>query len=331
MGLELDLADSYWFDTPQAAAEIAEAAAERAREAGDEVGEAAACVMAAQCRLPLEGSRVDELESLARAALPLLERAHDHAGLVHVWEALGQVANFRCRYEEWWEAWEQANRHARLARQPGKRPFGLELALVFGPRPADEALRALDAAVPDDPRPWTSLNRAVLLAMLARFEEARPLADEASERLRELTGAHLGDWLLAEIATLAGDHATAAEHLRRWCDRLEQRRLPGYLSTHASVLGRSLCALRRYEEAEPLAQLGRERGSEDDVATQALWRQVQARVRAHRGEHVEAEALAREAAAALEQALDRYERKKNLAMVAQVRPKLEKLRKAAPA
>jgi hypothetical protein len=38
-----------------------------------------------------------------------------------------------------------------------------------------------------------------------------------------------------------------------------------------------------------------------------------------------------EAAAALAQALDRYERKKNLAMVAQVRPKLEELRKAAPA
>ena len=33
-----------------------------------------------------------------------------------------------------------------------------------------------------------------------------------------------------------------------------------------------------------------------------------------------------EAAAALEQALERYERKKNLAMVAQVRPKLEALR-----
>jgi hypothetical protein len=38
-----------------------------------------------------------------------------------------------------------------------------------------------------------------------------------------------------------------------------------------------------------------------------------------------------EAAGALQQALERYERKKNLAMVAQVRAKLEELRKAAPA
>ena len=37
-----------------------------------------------------------------------------------------------------------------------------------------------------------------------------------------------------------------------------------------------------------------------------------------------------EAADALEQALDRYERKKNLAMVAQVKPKLEELRQKMP-
>ena len=38
-----------------------------------------------------------------------------------------------------------------------------------------------------------------------------------------------------------------------------------------------------------------------------------------------------EAAPTLEQALDRYERKKNLAMVAQVRPRLESLRERMPA
>ena len=128
----------------------------------------------------------------------------------------------------------------------------------------------------------------------------------------------------------------------------------------APELGRTLCALGRYDEAEPLARLGRELGAEGDYATQMLWRQVQARVDAHRGEHAEAERLAREAvaisertdglngkahalsdlaevlaaagrteeaAAALEQALERYERKRNLAMVAQVRPKLADLRK----
>ena len=94
-----------------------------------------------------------------------------------------------------------------------------------------------------------------------------------------------------------------------------------------------------------------------------LWRQVQALVQASRGEHVQAEQLAREAvaigertdalnfqgaalcdlaevlqstgstdeaAAALAQALDRYERKGNLVMVDRTRTRLAELRTTAP-
>ena len=361
--LELDLAVALIIPMPQRAVETAEAAAERAREAGDEAGEAVARVVAHVCREQFAHAPTDELETLARAALPLLERAEDHAGLVHVWTALGVVANSRGRGEEHAQAIEQAYRYSRLADR-GYPAGPLEVALILGPRPADEALGALDAALPGTPRPWTSLCRAVLLAMLGRFDEARPLADDANERMHEQTGERRGDWLLAEIPILAGDHAAAAVYLRRNCDLLERRGDRGHLSTYAPRLGRSLCKLDRHEEAEPLAQLGRELGVEEDVATQMLWRQVQALVHAHRGEHAEAEALARkavaiaertdglnmqgdalcdlaevlasagrpvEAAAALEQALDRYERKKNLAMIAQVRPKLEELRKPTPA
>ena len=101
-----------------------------------------------------------------------------------------------------------------------------------------------------------------------------------------------------------------------------------------------------------MAQLGRELGDEQDVQTQMLWRQVRALVCSHWGQHEEAERLAREAVAiaegtdmltfqgdalcdlagvlqnagqpveavaCLKQALQRYERKRNLPMVAQVR------------
>jgi hypothetical protein len=134
------------------------------------------------------------------------------------------------------------------------------------------------------------------------------------------------------------------------------------LSTFAQSLGRSLCALGRHDEAERLVPFGRDFGAPDDVGAQTLWRQVQALVESHRGEHAEAERLVREAvelsertdmpnvqgdalcdlaevlhaagrtkeaAAVLEQALERYERKQNLAMAAQVRPKLEALRETA--
>ena len=150
-----------------------------------------------------------------------------------------------------------------------------------------------------------------------------------------------------------------------FCDWLETGGHRGHLSTFAPQLGRSLCALGRHDEAEPLAQLGRELGDEQDVATQALWRQVQALVhaaprRARRGgdgsparrsrsaertdglndqgdalcdlaEVLAAAGRTEEAAEALEQALERYERKKNLAMAAQVRSRLEALREGATA
>ena len=366
VALELDLASAIAESDPRRAAEIAVSVAERARQAGDDTGEMLARVVAAAHRARFaDDPAYDELEALGRAAVPLLEQAGDHGGLVHVWEVLAMtVANVRWRYEQQAHAAEQAVRHARLAGRPATRVFALDTALVYGPRPADEALRALDAALPEAPAPRPLLNRAWLLAMLCRFDDAWSLAWDARDRVRELTGRDAGESQLAEIATLAGDHEAASQHLGALCRRLQERGERRFLSTYAPRLGRALCALGRHDEAESLAQLGRELGDEDDVATQVLWRQVQALVLARRGDHAEAVSLAREAVAlteetdaltfqgyalsdlgevlalagrrdeatvALQQALECYERKKNLAMVAQVRPRLEALRAEATA
>jgi class 3 adenylate cyclase len=363
--LELDLAEALSRRDGAKAATIADAAAERARAAGDETGELLARVGAAFHRLFVAADpAVDELERLARKALPPLEQAEDHAGLVHIWYSLGfGVANFRGRFEDYAHAAEQALGHARLAGQRNSSLFRLGDALASGPRPADEALRTLDALLPENPHPRPLLVRAWLLSMLARFEEAAQLACEAGERWRELTGDDWVDVYLGRIAATGGRHEDAAAHLRRFCDLLEARGQRSLLSTYAPLLGRSLCALGRHDEAEPLARLGRELGDEQDATTQALWRQVQALVHARRGQHTQAEQLAREAVAisertdalnwkgdalcdlaevlraagqadevpaALAQALQRYEQKKNLAMSAQVRDRLAELRDAAP-
>jgi tetratricopeptide (TPR) repeat protein len=168
----------------------------------------------------------------------------------------------------------------------------------------------------------------------------------------------------AGIAALEGEHDTAVDYLLPFCARLEERDQRFYLSSVAPMLGRELCAVGRHDEAERYARLGRELDVPQNVLGQATWRQVQALVDASRGAHAEADALADEAvrlidstdglnyqadarcdlaevlsaagrtdeaAEALEQALERYERKMNLAMVAQVRPKLKALSEEAPA
>jgi tetratricopeptide (TPR) repeat protein len=341
---------------------MTEALADRARAAGDRPGEAVARVEAAHHRTTTGTGSVEALETLAHEAIPLLEAAEDHAGLARVWYALGQgVASPRGQYERWTQAVEQEILHRRQIGQPGL--LGLPYTLILGPRPADEALQILDSLIADETDRVSWAYRAVLLAMLGRFEEAWNGALEADRRERQLTGAEHNQRgviqigvSLAEIAALEGDHEAAARHMQEVCALLENEGWTGYLSTYAPKLGCSLCYLGRYDEAEPLAQRGRELGDEHDVATQMLWRQVQGLVLASRGEYAEAEHLVRDAIAiadridalnyqgdarcdlaevleragragdakaTLEQALERYERKRNMAMVVQVRKRLE--------
>ena len=238
----------------------------------------------------------DEVERLAREALPLLEAAEDDDGLAHVWYALAWVANMRQRFEEWAQAMETALRHARRAGHPvsGALTHMLATALTFGPRPANEALATLDAVIADQPHAGVLLMRAVLLAMLDRIDEAWAVALPAGERLRELAFATGGAWL-ADIALLAGDYEAAASHLRDACDALEAIGNTGELSSYAPMLGRVLCTLGRYDEAELLALSGRELGHHEDFMTQQTWRQTQALVHSAREQHADAERLAREA------------------------------------
>jgi class 3 adenylate cyclase len=353
---EVDLAEALTRTEPQRAIAVADAAAERARADGDGTAEALARVVAANIRCQTDpDASLDELDVLAHTALPLLEEAQDHLGLAQVWYALGfTVANIRGRFEEHAHASEQALRHAGLAGRPRSDLFHLDAALAFGPRPADEALEALDAALGETRHPHPLLARAYLLALLGRFHEAWAVAREQAERLYELRGEGHEAWL-GWIARLEGDEEQAAQYFRAFCDALEEHGQSAALSTFAPELGRSLCALGRHDEAEPLAQVGRELANEQDFASQAFWRQAQALVHSARGEYEEAERLAREAvsfveqtdslneqgdayldlgqilaaegrsaeaAREFEQALDRYERKKNLVMAERARERI---------
>ena len=357
--LELDFADACVWSDPRRAAEIADATAARAAAAGDTRGELLARTVEAHVRMVFTEIEPDVLDGLARAALPLLEEADDHAGLVHVWHALGfGVANIRGRFGDRVEAGKEAIRHSRLAGQRRTDLLALGAGLYYGPHPTDDAVAILDELLPENPHPSLLAWRAVLLAASGRFDDAWPLANRAGQRWRDLSGDDEYFFPQSHIEMLAGDYEAAADHMRVFCDLLEERGQRSFLSTFAPMLGRWLCALGRYEEANPLAEVGRDLGHQDDLVTQTIWRQNRALVDASRGEVRAAEALAREAieiaertdalnfqgdafcdlaevlrlagraeeaTSALEQALERYERKKNSAMVAQVRPKLEAL------
>jgi len=362
--LDVALADALSRREPERAAAIADDAAERARVAEAQTAEALARVVAANIRAQSDpAAGIDEIDALAHSAIPLLEQAEDHLGLAYVWYTLGfTVANFRSRFEEHAHASIQALHHARLAGQPRSDLFHLDGALAVGPMPADEAIEALDAARGESRHPHVLLARAYLLALLGRFDEAWTVASEQVERLHELRGEGHEAWL-AWIARLQGDEERAADFFRTFCQFLEEHGQSAALSGFAPELARSLSALGRHDEAEAFAHSGRELANEQDLWAQALWRLAFARIHSARGDHAEAVRLGREAVAileptdtlsdqgnalfdlaevlaaadrtaearaALEQALDRYERKKNLVMADRVRKALATTTAAQP-
>jgi hypothetical protein len=180
--LEVDLALSYWELDQEAGAAVANAAVERASAAGDEASTLLAGTVAALFRARAGEAPLDEVERLATEARSLLEARADYRGLVTVWFALGELANWRGRQEDRAEAIEEAIRLARLGGEKSAQPnsFGwavadsLAWALVGGPRPAGEALEALDKLLPNSEDPGIALIRAILLTMLDRRGEADP-------------------------------------------------------------------------------------------------------------------------------------------------------------
>jgi tetratricopeptide (TPR) repeat protein len=356
--LELDYAEALHWEDAAGAVRVATRAADRARAAGDDLAELLARVAEGHYRILSEGRPdLDTVEALALEALPLAEEAQDDAGLVWVWRALGYgVANSRQQMEAWGQASLRCVSHARAAGWPKGDAYGVAAALVWGPRPADEALRTLDDLADDLGGPAYDLKRAYLLAALGRFDDAWGVATPASERLREFGDGRYLEWPF-NIAILEGDYERATTLGRELVELLTERGLVAFQAGVGTQLARCLCRLGRVEDATPHVAFALETDADgwEPLPLQGI-------VHAHRGEHEPGERLAREgvmrgdrtdmltlqgdawwdladvllmagkttgAADALEQALDRYERKKNVAMAAQVRPRLDSLRAAS--
>jgi tetratricopeptide (TPR) repeat protein len=134
--------------------------------------------------------------------------------------------------------------------------------------------------------------------MLGNFDEARKLHEEGRAILADLglmifygATAMGSDW----IETAAGDYEAAERALREGIEILDGAGEKGYLSTAAGQLAEVLYKQGRPDEAERYVTLTREAASPDDVASQSIWRQIQAKILARRGDFDEALRLALEA------------------------------------
>ena len=177
-------------------------------------------------------------------------------------------------------------------------------AAVFGPMPADEVIALMEQSVGETgrhPGPLIAIARMRLLQ--GRFAEATQVMDEAVER-----GAELGDRILqtvvdevrGSIAFWSGDVERAAELLRRSYDGLVALGDRGFASTAAAEAAEAYVEAGDLAEAWEYATIARETSASDDVASQSGGRQIQAEVLSARGQHEEAEVLAREAVAIME-------------------------------
>ena len=288
-------------DDPHEKARLMEDAVERAEADGNVAAAALARTLATSAHLETVECSPDALEAIALAALPLLEAASDHIGLAHVWDSLVYVYSARGRLEQAEHASEEALRHAGLAGWRQTYFWTLSEALYYGPRAAGEALEILDAFSANFPRLRLNLDRAILLAMLDRIDEARALAADVAEQTRELGMYHFTAAWIAQIEELSGDYETVVDEQRIVCDYFADHGHTAGLSIAAPRRGRALCALGRFDEAEQLAAQGRELGHHsEDADARSLWRQVAALVQASRAEYTEAERLAREAVAVMQ-------------------------------
>ncbi|MEK6275607.1 MAG: tetratricopeptide repeat protein [Actinomycetota bacterium] len=259
-------------------------------------------------------------------------------------------------------------RRARIPHREDRLVYSLSAARLHGSTSVSELCEWLDEQEALSPQHSLLREaRAEALAMLGRFDEARTILSGLRAELAD-RGAifRLGDITSqpsVRVELLAGNPAAAVELGEEGCRLLEQIGEKSYLSTSAGMLAQALYALDRLEDADAWASRAAELGAGDDATTQMVWRQVKAKVFARRGELAEAERLAREAvaigeetdrldaqgdayadlaevllladkpeeaAAALEQALERYERKGNRVSTGRAQTRLADLEHAAP-
>ncbi len=358
-----------WTGRGDEALRRADALVERAAAAGDRVGELCARIQSSTVGLFLEPEgTTGKLAALIEGALPVFQAAGDDLALYVAYAALSELEITRARIDAALEAFERAHAHAQHAGYVPPGSFGQRAFCRFaGTTPVPELLAWLDENEAREGRDYFfRAYRAGALAMLGLFDEARAILAEARAELAERGGgillANITAFESVWVELWAGDPVAAAEFGAEGFRLHEELGDPGFLSNAAGTLALAIYALDQLDEADAWAGRAKELGSSDDADKEMLWRRVRAKVLARRGEHADGERLAleavaicdetdrldaqgdvysdlaevlllagraEEAAVALEQALERYERKGNVVSAQRARARLAELRDPA--
>jgi class 3 adenylate cyclase/tetratricopeptide (TPR) repeat protein len=370
LSLETDLFDAlFWAGKGDEALRRADSLAERASAAGDRVGELCGRLKGAWVRTTLEPEgAAAELHTLVDQALPVFQTAGNDRALHTAYSALGWVALMRAQMDTGLEAYDRAVAHGRQAGLHDELVGWRALFRLWGTTPVSELLTWLDENESRAGRDyWFRACRALALAMLGRFDDARSILAETRSELADRGGgiqlAQTTGQTSVIVELLAGDPVAAADLGAEGCRQLEELGERSILSSAAGFLAQALYELDRLEDADGWATRAAELGASDDALTQILWRQAKAKVLARRGTHAEAERLAREAVAicdrtdmlfvqadayadlgevlllagkrdegvsALEQAVERYERKGNVVSTRRAKAQLAEISAKAP-
>jgi class 3 adenylate cyclase/tetratricopeptide (TPR) repeat protein len=252
------------------------------------------------------GQSTEDFRAQLEEAVRYFEERGDDAALATVWTQLGEIEWMPCAYDRAERAGRRAVEHARRSGDPRLLEYAVFILLaacMFGPATSDEGLRMIDELAEDlagsrHLEEFALVVRAYYVGMRGEFDESRRLlrlAEEIATSLGLRFDIAASREQLGNIELYAGEPAAAERAFRENHRILDELGDVGHKSTGAANLALALCALGRFEEAEPFAEEAVRIAAEDDTASQASGRSARALVLAARGEFAEAERLAREA------------------------------------
>ena len=254
------------------------------------------------------GADYEQLEAEALDAATLCESNGDDFGAARAWRVVYWARWGLCQLERMRPAAEAAFEHDRRARDqhyPQDDLIGVLVSLVWGPKPASEALaqgeEILEAVRGHrGAEAYATCFLGQLRGMLGQREAAREMiirgvADR--EELGDLPGAAMsrGEGLGYFVEMVRGDWLAAEQELRQGFEALESMGDKNYLAITAGWLAHCLYRQERYGEADAYVSVCENSAAKSWIAAQVLWRGARAMLLARSGDVATGEALAREA------------------------------------